>query len=152
MTTIAYRDGIMAADSRAYAGDKHPIGSKVKIRRLEDGTLIGASTTIVGGGERVLDWIEGGMDNDEVVPESFQVLVVRPGGKIFVGTGNCYLSGPLDASYIAIGSGEQYAHGALMMGASAVEAVRVACHCDPWTATPIYTATHRRKRVVRIER
>jgi hypothetical protein len=33
LTTICYRDGVMAADTRAYSGDKLPIGSKTKIRQ-----------------------------------------------------------------------------------------------------------------------
>lgn len=151
MTTIAYRDGVMAADSRAYSGDKHPIGNKVKVRRLENGTLIGCSTTVVGGGERVLDWYEGGMDSEEEVPESFQLVVVKPNGEIYIGTGSTYLSGPLEAEFIAIGSGEQYAHGALMAGADAVDAVGIACRCDAWTDFPIYAATHGRKKILRID-
>ena len=47
MTIIAYRDGIMAADSRAYTGDPDPIGVKQKIR-WHDGELLGASSRAVG--------------------------------------------------------------------------------------------------------
>lgn len=40
MTTVVYRDGVMAADSRAYAGYNTTLGSKSKIRKLADGTLL----------------------------------------------------------------------------------------------------------------
>lgn len=50
MTTIAYRNGVMAADTRAYSGGKLPIGTKTKIERLEDGTLLGVSSITPGGG------------------------------------------------------------------------------------------------------
>lgn len=151
MTTIVYRDGKMAADSRAYAGDKHPIGNKVKIRRLKDGTLIGCSTTIPGGGEAVLDFFEKGRPADFTVPESFTFLMAKPNGEVFYATDSDFLSGPLTGDFFAIGSGEAYAHGALEMGATAVEAVRVACKCDTFTALPIYEISHRGKTIWRID-
>lgn len=152
MTTICYRGGVLAADTRAYSGDKHPIGAKAKIRRLDDGTLIGCSTTVVGGGERVLDWYAAGMPEDQEVPEHFQLIVAKPGGELFYANGNAFLSGPLEAGFIAIGSGEQYAHGALMAGACAVEACKIACACDPWTGFPIMAIRHGRKTPWKIER
>ena len=145
MTCIVYRAGYMAADSRAYAGDKHPIGSKTKIRRLDDGTLIGCSTTTPGGGEAVLDWWEKGRPEDPTLPNHFTFLAVRKNGEALYMTGPDFVSGPLTAEFFAIGSGEQYAQGALEMGATAVEAVRVACKCDNFTDFPIHEISHRRK-------
>jgi hypothetical protein len=151
VTCIAYRNGRMAADSRAYAGDKHPIGSKVKIRRMSDGTLMGCSTTTPGGGEAVLDWWEKGKPEDTTLPDHFTFLAVQKNGEAFYMTGPDFISGPLTAEFFAIGSGEAYAHGALEMGATAVEAVRVACRCDNFTDFPIYEITHRAKTIWRID-
>lgn len=52
MTTIAYRDGMMAADSRAYAGNASPVGSKTKINRLKEGSLFACSTSKTGAMEQ----------------------------------------------------------------------------------------------------
>jgi hypothetical protein len=151
VTTIVYRGGRMAADSRAYAGDKHPIGSKVKLKRMDDGTLIGVSTTTPGGGEAVIRWYAKGRPEDITVPEHFTMLAAHKNGEVYYATGGDFVSGPLEADFFSIGSGEQYAQGALEMGASAVEAVRVACKCDTFTGPPIYEITHRSKTLWRID-
>lgn len=134
MTTIAYRDGIMAADSRAYAGSKHPIGTKAKIHRLADGSLFGASSSKVGQCDKLRRIVEergvtATLDDDVPV----QAIVVCPSGEIWYFNDNDSFSGPVDAEFIAIGSGEEYAHGAMMMGADAARAVEIAIACDPWT-------------------
>lgn len=151
MTTIVYRDGVMAGDSRAWSGDKHPIGSKLKIRRMDDGTLIGCSTTVPGGGEKVLDWYEGGRKADSDLPETFTFLAAHRNGEVYYACDSTMLSGPLEDEFFSVGSGEQYAMGALHMGASAEEAVRVACMLDAWTGFPVYTVSHRRKSIYRID-
>lgn len=150
MTTIVYRNKTMASDSRAYSGDKHPIGSKVKIRRLKDGTLVGCSTTIIGGGEKVLDWYEGGRVDDDSLPEHFTMLAAHPNGAVFYACDGPELSGPLEAEFFSIGSGEQYAYGALHAGADAIEAVRAACKGDTFTDFPIYYLTHKGKTLWKI--
>lgn len=152
MTTVVYRDGIMAADSRAYSGDKHPIGNKVKIRRLPDGTLLGASSTLPGAGETVLDWYANGQEEETILPAHFTLLVAKTNGDVFYANDDRIFSGPLTGDFFSIGSGEQYAHGALLMGACAVEAVRAACLADAWTDFPIYVASHKRKTMWRIDK
>lgn len=150
MTTIVYRDGVMASDSRAYSGDKHPIGEKLKIRRLKDGTLIGASSTEPGTGEKVLDWYEAGRPEGFELTE-FTFLAAHPNGEVYYATGGPNLTGPLTAEFFTIGSGEQYAHGACLMGATAVEAVRAGCLADAWTDFPIFAASHKRKTMWRVD-
>lgn len=156
MTTIAYRDGILVSDTRAYSGDKHPIGHKAKIHELEDGSLFGCSTTVVGLPERLLRWVKEGRDPDEFPysgDNGFTVFLVDPEGQVFYAAGQPFFTGPLTASFWAIGSGEQYAHGALMAGASAEEAIRIACACDPWSAPPLQIITHRTaRRAPRVKR
>jgi ATP-dependent protease HslVU (ClpYQ) peptidase subunit len=154
MTTIVYRDGVMAADTRAFSGDKHPIGQKIKIRRLEDGTLLGASSTKPGAGEAVLDWYAAGKPDNIVLPDDFTFIAAHPDGRVFYSCegGERLISGPLSAPFFTIGSGEQYAHGACLMGATAVEAVRAACQADPWSDFPIMEITHKRKLPRRFDR
>jgi hypothetical protein len=140
MTTIVYRDGVLASDSRAYSGDKTPIGWKKKIHRLADGTLLGVSTTSVGGDAQVRRWVEGGcqvVTNDSLKPESFTALMVRPDGGVFYASNNLEWSGPLTGAFWAIGSGEHFALGAMAVGASAEQAVAAAIELDPWSAGEI---------------
>ena len=140
MTVIAYRFGIMAADSRAFSGDQHPIGSKCKIRRWEDGTLIGVSSNRLGGAERVHEWLMAGRPDDFKLPENFNYLRVNPNGEVFQGDENGFESGPLKAPFHTIGSGEKYAHGAMTAGADAFKAVEAAIACDVWSDHLLYLA------------
>lgn len=145
MTTIVYRDGTMAADSRAYAGDRNPIGYKIKIRAavVDDvAYLVGVSTPAPGYGEAVLNWFEAGMNMHDTPPmpeQGFTLLAVDAAGQGYYASNSFYLSGPLEAPWWAIGSGDEFATGALERGSSAVEAVQVAKKHDQWTDGPIHT-------------
>lgn len=144
MTTIVYRDGVLAADRRAYSGDRKPVGTKTKIHRADDGTLWGVSTNCVGGDAMLKRWVDAGCpapSSDDLKPESFELLLVRPNGEVFLANGNLDLTGPLTADYYAAGSGDQYAMGALAMGASAVDAVRIASGLDIWSGGGVDTLT-----------
>lgn len=140
MTTIAYRDGIMAADSRAYGGDKRSIGMKTKIHLLSDGTLFGCSSSCVGADGILRRWVDAGCPpavGSDVKPDSFELLLIRPNGDVFFAHDNLDLTGPLSAEFHAIGSGYQFAIAVMTMGFDAVKAVEVASQCDIWTDGPI---------------
>ncbi len=138
MTTIAYRDGIMAADSRAYSGDKNPFGSKTKIHRLPDGSLFGASSSKVGVVDKLRRLtVEHGVSATFPTVVEGQALLVKPNGDVFLFNEQDGFSGPIRTTFCAIGSGEQYAMGAFHMGADAARAVSIACECDVWTGGEI---------------
>lgn len=142
MTTVTYRDGIMAADSRAFSGDRSPIGFKDKVHRLADGTLVGISTTVVGADKALVHWVEKGRlpaATDKL--DNFMVLMVKPNGQVFYARDQLLWTGPLSAPFYAIGSGGDYALGALSMGATAVQAVEKAIQMDPWSGGDIVTRT-----------
>jgi 20S proteasome alpha/beta subunit len=145
MTTIVYRGGVMAADSRAYGGYNVSLGSKIKIRRLPDGTLVGCSSTQPGLGEAIVEWYARGA-RPVAAPNKgdgkFSLLVVRPDGTALYANDGFYLSGPLAAPFFAIGSGEGPAMGAMHAGCSAKQAVEIACKVDVWSEPPIVTLTH----------
>lgn len=143
MTTVAYRDGVMASDSRAYSGDRLPIGSKQKIRRLTDGSLLGISSSIPGFAEALWKWIEAGRvyeDAPKATKElKFDILLVTPSGEVYYANDDFHFSGPLSAEYFAIGSGSFYAMGAMHVGATAQAAAECACALDVWSSHPVYT-------------
>lgn len=124
----------MGADTRGYSGHNTPIGEKVKIRRLEDGTLIGVSTTIPGCGEALIDWYANGLGKPPEMPERrFTIIAVKPDGSGYYADDAFTFSGPLKADYFAIGSGSDFAIGAFEAGADVFNALRIAAKCDPWT-------------------
>ena len=141
MTTICFRNGILAADTRAYSGGKAPIGQKTKIfHNAELKLACGCSTTAVGFGERFWMWLTGAIGDkdfkDSQPEDAFTALTIQD-GEVFIYENSPFPTGPLTADYFAIGSGRDIALGAMEMGASAPEAVRVACKHDVWTAEPI---------------
>lgn len=144
MTTIVYRDGVLAADTRAYSGGNTPIGQKVKIRALSNGELIGVSTPEPGVGEAIMDWYAAGAKENKkpTVPDNFHFIAVRPDGTALMGIDSLHLTGPLTAPWFAVGSGSHYAMTALHLGKSAVEAVRIAAEFDAWTKAPFMELRH----------
>jgi len=146
MSVIVYRDGVMAADTRAWAGSHSPIGEKMKIRRLADGCLVGVTTSKPGQGEALMDWFAAGCDQDarpDFAQElNFTMLAVRPDGQAMLFNDDYYPSGPLVAPYFAIGSGSDFAHGALACGASAIQAVQIAIELDTVSGKQVSALSH----------
>lgn len=146
MTTIVYRNGVMAADTRAYSGDKQPIGQKNKIGQVElsSGEIItfGISTPHPGYSEQIRAWLGNERSADyEPQEREFDMLLVDGKGEVYFFHNNFVPSGPLTAEYFAAGSGAEYALGALAHGADAVEAVEAAAQLDVWTGAPIQFIT-----------
>lgn len=138
MTTIAYRDGVMVGDRRAYSGGRAAMGEKSKIHVLRDGSLFGASSSKVGACEKARRLVEEhGVEATLPAVQEVQALVVRPDGKVFYLNDGDSFSGPLSGAFFAIGSGEQFAIGAMAAGASALEAVKIASECEPWTGAGV---------------
>lgn len=149
MSTIVYRDGILAGDSRAFSGSRTPIGAKIKIAELEDGVLVGVSTTQPGLGEAFIDWYATGCQPSErpdMGQQGFDALVIDADANVFFYNDSFMPSGPLLVDYIAIGSGAEYALGAMAAGKTAEEAVEIASGLDVWTGGPIFTITHKKFR------
>ncbi len=137
MTTIVYRDGVMAADTRGYGGSAAPIGQKQKIHRLPDGGLLGVSSTEPGVPEAFVAWMAAGGSIDELERMgerlNLQALHVNAAGNVFYYSDNFIPSGPLFAPFFAIGSGGKYALGAMTCGATADGAIAAAMQHDLWT-------------------
>lgn len=141
MSVVVYKDGILAADSRAYGGKYQTSpGAKAKMRRLSDGSRVGVTTAILGMGERFFAWMEAGADPKEWGPDprpDLRAIIVRPDGAVFLAE-DVYFSGPIETTCYAIGSGADFALGAMACGATAEEAVRVACRFDDHCGEPVH--------------
>lgn len=135
MTIVAYRDGIMAADSAIWASDKHIICSyRKKIMRSDGGSLFGTSGSVANSLRAERHIKTCGLDFSkfkDVLPDgNFSGLLVMPNGKIFILEADMWPQ-PIRMKWAAIGAGSTFSMGALAAGASAEQAVRLAIkHTD----------------------
>lgn len=131
MTTLAYRDGVLAADRQMILSDWKVAGSASKIARGPDGALFGC-TGDYAVGMRFRRWFEGGREGaPPETGESTRVVIVEPDGRVLVFECDSFFeaAGP----FFAWGSGMPPAMAALHMGASAERAVEIAALVDPGT-------------------
>jgi ATP-dependent protease HslVU (ClpYQ) peptidase subunit len=136
VTTVVYRDGVMAGDGRETIDQG---GSSMilrddcpKVYRLKDGRVFGAahgSEAI----ERMLRALNEGQDIHKLTPhlEDVVAIVVDKKGRIMVSEGIIWVR--VRVPFYTIGSGSMFAFPALKAGVSAIEAVRIACECDPFS-------------------
>jgi len=133
MTTIATNGKVIAADSRITGDyiDSHP-----KLFQIGDSVfgIAGMMTRVL----KVIDWLSMGCpesNKPDVNDDGFTLLQVCSEG-IFYWDGNLrpvQMRGP----YAAIGSGSQYAMGAMHAGKNPRRAVEICCELDESTAPPI---------------
>ena len=134
MTTIAYKDGIIAADSRVMSNGwiAHDLAPKVFLRK---NVFFAVSGDAVDGKAA----IEAILKGEKYIPQdpqtSFTVMAVNMCGDIKVWcNGETHTEGELiPLKYWAIGSGRIAAMAAMEVGADAVWAVDIAKKYDPNT-------------------
>lgn len=137
MTTIAFRDGVLAADSRFMIGGwKQPYPAK-KLFRMADGTVCGV-TGDYAVSVAYVEWLDG--NRTEPAPnlgEGGRVIHLAKDGAITIyeQTG----SFQVEPEFAAWGSGSPAAHAALHMGADAAKAVEIAALVDDNTGGPVYS-------------
>lgn len=132
MSTVAWDGKVLAADRQATNYDCAQPCSKIK--RLKDGTIL----AVTGGyaeGLLMMQWYEDGGKPfeypkfQEDKDDWCRLIAVSPSGEIFEyerrPIGMRFPSGPR-----AWGSGRDYALGAMAAGASAIQAVEIACRFD----------------------
>ena len=148
VTTIAYRSGVIAADSReTWSSDEG--GTSVALCEKLFRKRVGKREVIIatsGGsylGMVFVDWFGDipreppSILRDAHLDEDFTVLVLDR-GKVYTANHLCRLVEVIEP-FIAIGSGRKAAMAAMHCGRSAREAVAIACKVDPYTAPPIKT-------------
>lgn len=145
MTTIAYRDGVMAADSGVWNGDACSAWAR-KLAKGSDGTLYGIAGNAAQG-TTFLKWVDGGCRGEQPIPErtgedgsSFVVLAVSKGGPVRIITARG--DEEYDAPYFSIGGGAATAYGALFVGASAKDAIAAAVEHGCSAHGKIITVSH----------
>lgn len=128
MTTIAYRAGCFAADTQCTNGD----GSMLRVRkltRLEDGSVF------AGAGDyfavlALKEWAATGFEGKRPTKTAeAECLLLKADRTLWVlGSGGKPFE--IVDEFTAIGSGSNYAIGAMAFGATALQAVKIAAkHC-----------------------
>lgn len=135
MTTIAYRDGEMASDTRVTQYDTI-VGDVAKLFRTKHGGIIGVAGTMADAAV-CLSWAENNVSGPppERPSESGPLptaICVEPDGRVKLWNGTPHLL-MVVAPFYAIGSGAQVALGAMAMGATAAQAVAAASQFDVYT-------------------
>jgi ATP-dependent protease HslVU (ClpYQ) peptidase subunit len=132
MTTIVTDGKSMAADGRGCSQDSIVSDRLVKVARLNDGSLLGVS-----GPSFSLDFFAEWLNNPQnEFPKDigdFAALHLTRKGEVHLyveSSKRSYREMDLPAG---IGSGREFAIGAMLAGASPIEAIRVASLRDPFT-------------------
>lgn len=138
MTTIAYKDGIIAYDGRVTAGRTIVYDDFDKLRERDGAFFLGTGAT------SEINELIGLFFGEEIIGEcGAEMLVVQDGTIALIG----YYEGKLAKTPLmlerpySIGSGSDHALTALDMGASAYQAVEMAMKRDSCTGGKIRTLT-----------
>lgn len=153
MTTIAFRDGIIAADSRmTYSteagGSRKHLCTKLYRNQITEGKRT-FDVIIATAGQSspalvFVDWYGSGKPIPDVllnIDSDFTCLILRPDG-LYEADAFCRPDKIIEDFY-AVGSGAKEAMTAMRCGKSAVEAVRLAAQSDPYTGGKIVSETLR---------
>lgn len=134
MTTIAYRDGIVAVDRASFGGGVR-MADVIKVRRIRDKIVVGAGD--LGSLQAFTRWVERGMPGDDQpkLGDDFE-------GLLWDGSAWRWYDDHLAPciwadEFWTLGTGHAVALGALYQGATAVEAIEIACKLDPYSDLPI---------------
>lgn len=131
MTTIAYKDGILATDTQVVSSSGAITGQVNKtVINEKSGIMAGATGELVNAA-LFLNWVLDGAKAEKFpkMSDDFKgIMILRNGDIFFVGDNG--LSLPVDGPFFAIGSGEEVAKGALAAGATAAGAVQAAINLD----------------------
>lgn len=140
MTIIAYRNGILAADTSTTV-DGCVLPGRIKIVRRDDGALI-AACGACGYGDAFRAWASAGEVGEppKVADASAGVIFMRGGlVRVFDCDEGAYTIAP---PYFALGSGMAFALGALYAGATAEQAAKAAIEHDSKSNGSVMTVAH----------
>jgi ATP-dependent protease HslVU (ClpYQ) peptidase subunit len=144
MTTIAYKDGILAADSQVSAGNRICNNDFHKVQRIDSpdyGSVYIAAAGTLSHILEMFDFVETLFAGEEpeaikFASDQFQVVMLREDGTLLEGI---LTEASTNILWIecenpwSIGSGSDFAMGAMFAGMSAEEAVSLASRLDVYT-------------------
>ena len=132
MTTVAYKDGIIAAD-RLVTDRNLRCGLVDKLYTCPDGSVLGVAGAL-SSVMPFVDWIRGGSTESErpnLQDDEFEAIRVFPGRKVWWYGHNCRpVTMEISPEGMAIGSGFKVAMAVMHVGGSAIAAVQCAIDLD----------------------
>lgn len=144
MTTIAYKDGILAGDTQSQAGG-YITDPCQKVFNI-DGTLLGlcGDACMI---EFFKDWVQENCDPSVLkdIDMSYTIIVVPPKGTkfyIYTDSTGVFRDTYLKKNPFAMGSGGDIALGAMQVGATSEEAVKAATQIDIRSGGKINVVVH----------
>jgi len=144
MTTIAYKDGILASDRRLTYEGKIMSDSTQKIFKLNDGSIAALAGDAAAAFEYI-KWLQSDRTSSSPVDEmhevDFSIMIIAKDGTVsFIENGK--MEPPhKPEKYYALGSGRAAALGAMAFGATAAQAVKFAMRVDSSTGGGVDTLT-----------
>ena len=139
MTVIAFKDGVMAADTRL--SDYNEAARATKLVRLPDGGVAGACGKWADA-YAALRWLEAGGqyedEHDDKLPtiSGASLLLAKPDGSLWLIEGR-FPAYPLLDKVCAVGCGAEAAKMAMTLGLSAPEAVSRVTRQDLLCGDPV---------------
>lgn len=125
MTVWAYKDGVLASDSRISTHSAGITGEMKKVIKSGAGWL-GAAAGNATDMAQFLRWVDEGREEDDATKlENVDGILISPKGKVFYVEGDLHPFA-VEAPFHAGGAGGYLAIGAMEMGATAEEAVHIA--------------------------
>lgn len=152
MTTIAYKNGVLAADSLInYGSFSNGEVNKIHVISVpeDDGRRVRKAMMAVSGIvwviEPLIEWIEGGASQDDIphcilaAAEQFSCIMIDDEGTVWEFNNGFFIK--CGVEYHSIGSGQMFALGAMAAGIEAPEAVAAAMKHDKATGGAITVCT-----------
>lgn len=152
MTTIAYKNGVLAADSLInYGSFSNGEINKIHVISVpeDDGKRVSKAMLAISGvvwvTEPMIEWIEGGASQDDIPhcllqhAAEFSCIMIDDEGVVWEFSNGFFLR--CGVQYISIGSGQMFALGAMAAGVEAPEAVAAAMKHDKATGGAITVCT-----------
>lgn len=135
MTTIVYRNGVMAGDTAVF--DRGTYCGEMRKVYKHDGWLLGGAGA-VSEMVQFRDWF---LDNREGKPpevkaDQSEFMIVSPTGVVHW-CGSAQSMCEMTGTFFAIGSGFEVAVGAMAHGATALQAIEIAADLNNMTRRPI---------------
>lgn len=130
MTTIAFKNGVLAADTRCTIDDVIDPSEHKKVFRFKNGALIGLAgdTGVIMAAIKKLRRDPDDFESIKADKRELNAIYVRADGKVFEKDSSGWT--PITAKYAATGSGYLAALVAMRCGKSAVQAVKIAMEFD----------------------
>lgn len=130
MTAIAYRNGVMAADTQSEINADIKVKDFEKVKKVA-GHLLGVSGDDVPSWDVLVAWFRLEQPRPSLRKFDFDLLVARPDGSIYLLDERGHVDELVGETFYAIGSGGPICMGALEAGASARKAIEIAIKRAP---------------------